>query len=162
VLFCLRSGTFLASSRPVFQRDFVYLLRNLRRSIARAVEKGARWDEDMPFTAEALIAALRRNFGGVSEEAFSRLATRFLSGCGFTESASKHGSLTLNTIATLRESLADTVDDGSDPNTAAFRHVLLLDPTDVEVAVGMVSVMRVPVLVLHRVYDYFGLPFSPL
>jgi len=63
-----------------------------------------------------------------SEVAFSRLA-RFLSGCGFADFAARPERLTLSTIATLRESLADTVDAGSDPNTAAFRHVLLLDPT---------------------------------
>ena len=38
----------------------------------------------------------------------------------------------------LRDSIADTVDAGTDPNTAAFRHSLLRDPTDVEVAVGVV------------------------
>jgi hypothetical protein len=122
------------------QRDFVYLLRNLRRSINRSFEDGAArlLNEDVPFSAEVLLTALRRNFGGVSEESFARLSARFLRGCGFNDLAARPHLLTLDSISTLRDSLTDSVEQSADPNTAAFRHVLLLDPTDVEVAVGMV------------------------
>lgn len=87
------------------------------------------------------MSALRRIFGGVSEASFALLTTRFLTECGFEDELSSGavGSLALNTVATLRQSLGDTLSDEDDPNTAPYRHVLLLDPTDVEVTVGMVS-----------------------
>ena len=114
------------------QRDFVYLLRNLRRQMDRAAALGAPFDEAIPFSADMLLSALRRNFGGVSDAAFAALAGRFLRDCDLEGEAP-----TLQTVATLRESLADAVEPGDDPNTAAFRHILLLDPTDVEVSIAV-------------------------
>ena len=94
----------------------------------------------LPRPLQMLLSALRRNFGGVSETAFGLLTTRFLVECGFGAElrAGAVGSQALNTVATLRESLSDSLSDEDDPNTAPYRHVLLLDPTDVEVTVGMV------------------------
>lgn len=117
------------------QRDFVYLLRNLRRQIDRAAALGAPFDEATPFSADMLLSALRRNFGGVSDAAFSALAGRFLRDCDLGDLGRE--APTLQTVATLRESLADAVEPGDDPNTAAFRHILLLDPTDVEVSIAV-------------------------
>ena len=119
------------------QRDFVYLLRNLRRQMELAAAQGVAFNEAMPFSGDMLLSALRRNFGGVSELSFSLLASRFLLGCGFSELAARSELLSLHTVASLRESLADAVEPGEDPNTAAFRHILLLDPTDVEVSIGV-------------------------
>lgn len=120
------------------QRDFVYLLRNLRRQMDRAAANGVAYNDAVPFTAEMLLSALRRNFGGISEEAFALTAGLFLRGCGFGDfAASRPEALQLQTVATLRESLSDAVEEGDDPNTSAFRHILLLDPTDVEVSVGV-------------------------
>jgi hypothetical protein len=98
----------------------------------------APFDPEAPFDHKMLLEGLRRNFGGVSEDAFGLLAQRFLGGCGFSAEAAAHTLPTLNTLETLRESLSDHMDAGDDPNTAGYRHVLLLDPTDVEASVGMV------------------------
>lgn len=118
------------------QRDFVYLLRNIRRQVDRAAAMGVAIDDTTPFSEEMLLSALRRNFGGITESAFALLATKFLQRCGFVDDA-KPSMLSLQTVATLRESLHDVVDAGEDPNMAAFRHILLLDPTDVEVSLGV-------------------------
>ena len=144
---------------------FLSSLRNLRREIDRAIEKGANVDPMCPFSSKVcplvtaftlqaqeqwhpssfylqmLMTSLRRNFGGVSEAAFGQLTTRFLDDCGFEaeRKSGAVGSQALDTVSTLYQSLNDKLDADDDPNTAAYRHVLLLDPTDVEVTVGMVS-----------------------
>lgn len=117
------------------QRDWVYLCRFLRRQIDRATDAKAPFDPETPFTPTMLLAGLRRNLGGVSESAFHRLAAIFMNRCGFAAADGRLSSL--ETVSTLRESLADNLDVEDDPNTAAFRHILLLDPTDVEASTDM-------------------------
>ena len=84
------------------------------------------------------MSALRRNFGGVSEISFSLLCKKFLIACSFHDAATRQDmDMSLQTVATLKESLSDIVDAGDDPNTAAYRHILLLDPSFVEVSINV-------------------------
>ena len=122
--------------QPFHQRDFVYLLRYLRREMDRAVAAGALVHPELPFSAKQLLAGLRRNFGGLSEAAFVRVANAFMEACGFL-SHERPATCSRDTLTTLRESLADAVGPAEDPSTAPFRHVLLLDPTDAEVSVDL-------------------------
>ena len=120
------------------QRDFVYLLRYMKRYRDREAAATGRTLAEVdiwaaPFSLESLLAGLRRNFGGVTEAAFTRIAGIFLRECGF-DRAGAAAAATLGTVSTLRESLGDTLGPADDPNVSAFRHVLLLDPTDVDVA----------------------------
>jgi hypothetical protein len=146
-----RSNSITGSSCGLFhQRDFVYLLRFLRRITDReASEAGIIPNASAaPFTYESLLEGLRRNFGGVSEESFCRLAHTFLDQCRLHPTKSDgsfeltSNSLTLNTVATLQSSLHDKLTASDDPSTAAFRHILLLDPTDVESAAGLLFEMN--------------------
>lgn len=127
--------------QPFHQRDFVYLLRYLRREIDRGVAAGALVHPELPFSAAQLVAGLRRNFGGLSEAAFTRVANTFVGACGFLPHECP-SSCSRDTLKTLRESLADTVDPGEDPSTVPFRHVLLLDPTDAEASVDLLFELR--------------------
>lgn len=127
--------------QPFHQRDFVYLLRYLRREMDRAVAAGALVHPELPFSAKQLLAGLRRNFGGLSEVAFVRVANAFIEACGFL-SHERPASCSRDTLTTLRESLADAVGPAEDPSTSPFRHVLLLDPTDAEVSVDLLFELR--------------------
>lgn len=135
------SGEPRPQQQPFHQRDFVYLLRYLRREMDRAAAAGALAHPELPFTAAQLLAGLRRNFGGLSEAAFARVANAFISACGFLPKE-RPVTCTRDTLSALRESLADTVGPGEDPSTAPFRHVLLLDPTDAEAAVDLLFELR--------------------
>jgi E3 ubiquitin-protein ligase RNF213 len=118
-------------------RDLVYLLRFLKRA---ASERGADY-ADLEITEDMLLAGLRRNFNGLSSRGFTRLVQLF-----FKEiQAAGRQSFKIpdevgcrpNTLETLREALRDRVKKGDNPSHSAFRHIMIIDPTNCSAAVDV-------------------------
>ena len=117
-------------------RDFVYLLRYLGRIEAK------HGDITSPQT---LTMALRRNFGGVNEKRFRMIVGIFIDamaqeipGYNLPNEAELEELLNRNSIVeALRESLAEKIERLEDPNTAPYRYILLIDPSDSELAISL-------------------------
>ena len=117
-------------------RDFVYLLRYLGRVESRRGDITS---------ADTLVAALRRNFGGVCERRFKAIVGIFLDAMereipGYCRptTAELEEVLNRNTITeALRESLSERIERLDDPNTAPYRYILLIDPSDSELAISL-------------------------
>eukprot|EP00727_Mastigamoeba_balamuthi_P014126 m51a1_g9336 hypothetical protein (4370) ;mRNA; r:36058-55372 len=111
-------------------RDFVYFLRFL----GRACNSGG----NVEIRPDAIAASLQRNFGGVDRETFSKIVELFFSEIGGVLSQEhlrpSASVLERGTVETLRDSLNEVISDTEDPNTAPFRFVMVIDPTDNEVA----------------------------
>jgi hypothetical protein len=112
---------------PFEQREFIYLLRYLRKH-ANALGTIA-------LTPDLVIRGLERHFGGMPFPEFrSHVVKPFLERltepCGW-------GAVDVDvllpgdrTLESLRESLAETRTGDEDPNMSAFRHVLIIDDAD--------------------------------
>jgi len=116
-------------------RDFIYFLRYLRKH-SQSVD-----DRDFELSGDVLLRALQRNFNGIAAESFEKLVQLFFASIDEQHHAPNlqlptHLPIVSN-LAPLRESLADRLRDGENPNTAAFRYVMLLDPTDTESSVSL-------------------------
>ncbi|KAH3760870.1 AAA+ ATPase [Pelomyxa schiedti] len=123
-------------SRFFHLRDFVYFLRYLHKYSELNCNT-------FDITPSQVYSGLRRNFGGIDQNAFDSLATTFFShvntalarnACALWTSPSKERR---TEIDVLQESLAEKLSSEDDPNTSAFRYIMLLDPTDNEVAVQL-------------------------
>eukprot|EP00727_Mastigamoeba_balamuthi_P014233 m51a1_g9432 hypothetical protein (4159) ;mRNA; f:408019-433718 len=111
-------------------RDFVYFLRFLRR----ACNSGG----NVEIRPDAIVASLQRNFGGVDKETFSKIVDLFFDEIGRALPQEHLGpsapARERGTVETLSESLGEVISDTEDPNTAPFRFVMVIDPSDNEVA----------------------------
>ncbi|KAL6077130.1 Replication factor C small subunit [Balamuthia mandrillaris] len=127
-----RSNEFAEKTCPnLFHlRDFVYLLRFLRK---HCTSQG----EDFQLTREALLMGLQRNFNGIDGESHRRLIRMWFH--EVNKALQTHGDLAWafpsdiewqSCIPLLEQSLGERLEKGENPNTAAFRYTMVLDPTD--------------------------------
>ncbi len=98
---------------------------------------------------------LQRNFNGIDHESFGRLVTMFFNNINsallefYKTSKELDGfywkipDSTYSTIRFLRASLEDHLAPGENPNTAAFRYIMLIDSTDSEAAVSLLYSLRI-------------------
>ncbi|KAH3765624.1 AAA+ ATPase [Pelomyxa schiedti] len=121
-------------------RDFVYFLRYLGKHCS----EGNRAGDAFHISQDVVLAGLRRNFGGLVQSDFDKLVANFF--YNINEALKKYGQplwtepateQRRTEIASIKESLAERLTDADDPNTAPFRYIMLLDPTENEVAVSL-------------------------
>ena len=130
-----RSGNEVTGVRDFFHlRDFVYFLRYL----GRCERKSEGSIEDIT----TVVHGLRRNFGGVDEKRFLRVARIFIDELQreiplYDRSGLYKAVEDFGVTQALQESLAETIEDPSDPNTAPYRYVLVIDPSDTEVGTSL-------------------------
>jgi hypothetical protein len=143
----------------IFQlRDFIFFLRYLRRGVDNAAKRSAS-DQTAPdgasrialstntfvLTAEDLVAALRRNFNGVTPDQFGAIVNHFLRHTRLPRRDSSIGDSELfepKVIESLREAIADSTGDDEDPNHSAFRHIMIIDKTDTECSISLLFEMK--------------------
>ena len=113
-------------------RDFIFLCRLLRLL--------ARKGELTLFDSAMLLQALRRHFQPLDPTSFPTLATVFLAECGLE--APVDDALDARVVRSLRESLKDSLADGTDPTSAHCRYALVVDPTDCESAVDLLFALK--------------------
>ncbi|KAH3762622.1 AAA+ ATPase [Pelomyxa schiedti] len=133
-------------SRFFHLRDFVYFLRFLRK---HSVMQRATGSPIFQMSREVVLHGLKRNFGGLEKAQFSKLVEMFFDRINvalarFREllwnasTLDERGAVVQSTdIPMIRESLAERLLDSDDPNTAPFRYIMLLDPTENEAAVSL-------------------------
>jgi hypothetical protein len=113
-------------------RDFIFLCRLLRV----LAQKGAQ----TLFDSAMLLQALRRHFQPLDPSSFPSLATVFLAECGLEAPADD--VLDARVVRSLRESLSDSLADGTDPTSAHCRYTLIIDPTDCEAGVDLLFALK--------------------
>src|SRR3990167_5792618 len=139
-------------SKGLFQlRDFIYFLRYIR---ATAVSKGG-----FHLTAPILLRALQRNFNGITKENFKKLVELWFKELNKARPAANPLQIPMKftpTIELIRENLDYRIAPNENPNTSAFRFLLIIDPTENETAVSLLystNLCRVdhelPLLSLH-------------
>ncbi|KAH3763811.1 AAA+ ATPase [Pelomyxa schiedti] len=120
-------------------RDFVYFLRFLGKHCS-----GNRAGDAFHISHDVVLSGLRRNFGGLVQSDFDKLVANFFDNINWA--LKKHAQPLWTApaadqrrteISSIKESLAERLTDADDPNTAPFRYIMLLDPTDNEVAVSL-------------------------
>ncbi len=106
----------------------------------------------MKLTPTILLRGLQRNFGGIEHSQFNRLAETF-----FLELGWKLPTTEDETIERLKESLAERLDPTSNPNTAAFRYIMIVDPTENESSLALLKVdpFLLPLLFLFCISFFF-------
>uniref|UniRef100_A0A0G4IBB0 Uncharacterized protein n=1 Tax=Chromera velia CCMP2878 TaxID=1169474 RepID=A0A0G4IBB0_9ALVE len=126
----------LCGTKMFHLRDFIYLLRMLRRQVIQRddaeEEDGPRLQEIPEIEKRQLLRALRRNFNGIPPEKFAILAHSWLVHCQLAEEGDfdpQDPALQPRVIETLRLALNDTLPPDIEPNHCPFRHVLLIDHT---------------------------------
>ena len=124
-------GTVIVRNNWFHSRDFIFLCRLLR---IKVTNKGT------PFDAIMLLSALRRHFQTSEPDMFPSLAKHFLEKCSLEAPAGD--KLTAQVVTSLRESLSDSLIDGSDPTSAHCRYTLVVDPTDCEAAVDLMFSLK--------------------
>jgi hypothetical protein len=153
-----RINSLIPDERGFHSRDFVYLLKYLRRSLV-AQQSGVRSEHwRVHFDASTLLEALRRNFQTVNPANFSIVANEFLLQCGLRSSVpSRHHEKDLSptpldegeqlhispqVLNSLKASVEDSHPD-ADPTTAPFRHTLLIDRSNCESAIDLLFSMNI-------------------
>ena len=124
-------GTVIVRDNWFHSRDFIFLCRLLR---IRVTNKGT------PFDSTMLLSALRRHFQTSEPDMFPSLARHFLGKCSLEPPAGD--KLNAQVVTSLRESLSDSLIDGSDPTSAHCRYTLVVDPTDCEAAVDLMFALK--------------------
>ena len=124
-------GTVIVRDNWFHSRDFIFLCRLLR---IRVTNKGT------PFDSTMLLSALRRHFQTSETDMFPSLARHFLEKCSLEPPAGD--KLNAQVVISLRESLSDSLVDGSDPTSAHCRYILVVDPTDCEAAVDLMFALK--------------------
>ena len=122
-------GKIIVRDNWFHSRDFIFLCRLLR------VKAG-----DRIFDSSMLLSALRRHFQPLEPTLFPALASHFLDKCGLK--IPPGDGLEALVLASLRESLTDTLEEGSDPTSAHCRYTLVVDPTDCEAAVDLMFALK--------------------
>ncbi|KAF2071719.1 hypothetical protein CYY_006964 [Polysphondylium violaceum] len=111
------------------QRDFVFFLRHLNRTLER---------KDTPtITSDILLESLERNFNGIDFNSFKSLAQVFFNGFGFTMN-----SLENRIIDRIQDSLSESLDLANNPNNSAFRFIMIIDPSDNESSLAILKEMN--------------------
>jgi hypothetical protein len=113
-------------------RDFIFLCRMLRLL--------ARKSERTLFDPTMLLQALRRHFQTLDPSSFPIIANHFLSECGMK--APLGDSLDARVVHSLRNSLQDSLQDGTDPTLTHCRYTLVVDPTDCEASVDLLFALK--------------------
>ena len=113
-------------------RDFIFLCRMLR--------KLARKSDQTLFDSSMLLQALRRHFQTLDPTIFPILANHFLSSCDLK--APLGDPLDARVVHSLRESLQDSLEEGTDPTLAHCRYALVVDPTDCEAGVDLLFALK--------------------
>ena len=114
-------------------RDYILFLRFLR-------EHG-----ESSINSAVLLNALERNFNGIDKEVFRHLVQYWFKKVNDVLRNSNKQELPMpkendfkSNIELIRENLDYRLLPKKDPNTAAYRFILLIDPTDNETAVSLV------------------------
>ncbi|KYQ93487.1 hypothetical protein DLAC_06181 [Tieghemostelium lacteum] len=97
------------------QRDFVFFLRHLKRSYKDSI------------TSEGLLNSLERHFNGIPLYDLQLLVAEFFRNLKIPLPTKQD-----NTILRIKESLKETLSEGQNPNTSAFRYMMLIDPSENE------------------------------
>ena len=124
------------------QRDFVYLFRDIQREFASNLAR--------PDTGKLLFHALQRNFNGVTSESFERIVEHFFKAveveCARMDAERPVRPVAPKTLVELiRESVElELVPDAEDPNQAAHRYVMLIDPSRVESSTDSLRLLGIP------------------
>lgn len=126
----------VARSGLIYQRrDFIHLLRHLHRCSRKS---GA---GSVVITAEGLLDSVQRHLNGLHQDAFKAVASHFFDHVNRRLAALHLSEFEIpplkNTLQLIRESLADRVLEGEDPNVSTFRYILVIDPTANETAVQL-------------------------
>ncbi len=130
------SNQFTTVKNMFHLRDFVYFLRYLRK---HCTTQG----ENFNLTSQMLLMGLLRNFNGVDPASFYELARMWFRHVNNSiENYGDHLELPAagcipSSLQLLKESLNDHLKEGENPNTAAFRYIMLIDPTDSESALSL-------------------------
>ena len=118
----------LGTTEWFHQRDYIYLLRYLRRSMK---ESGS-----VSIGGADLLAGLRRNFQTAQPTAFPRIAQSFITAC-------RVDLPTPLMPAQPLQSLKDALDDRcTDPSAAPFRHTLVVDRTNSQAAIALLFSLK--------------------
>jgi hypothetical protein len=150
-----RINSLIPDERGFHSRDFVYLLKSLRRSLV-AKQPGER-EIRVDFDGATLLEGLRRNFQTVNPSNFSIVAKEFLNACGLHDPSwpceeDSHGNkfytqldVSPQVLTSLKASIEDKHPDGdsADPTTAPFRHTLLIDRSNSESAIDLLFSMNI-------------------
>ncbi|EGC39105.1 hypothetical protein DICPUDRAFT_45417 [Dictyostelium purpureum] len=122
------SNHFTKDTKPnlFHQRDFVFFLRHLNRTLEVL--------DTTIITPEILMESLERNFNGIPFNKFKELSSLFLREFGFDTKSKSIASLlnTENTIIRIKESLSEKLDLTNNPNNSAFRFIMVIDPSNNE------------------------------
>ena len=118
-------------SKGLFQlRDFIYFLRYIR---ATAVVNGR-----FQITGTILLRALQRNFNGITKANLKHLVALWFKELNHVlPMPLEIPSIFKPTIDLIRENLDYRMSPNENPNTSAFRFLLLIDPTENETAVSL-------------------------
>ncbi|KAH3767878.1 AAA+ ATPase [Pelomyxa schiedti] len=120
-------------SRFFHLRDFVYFLRYLGKHCASDISGTGMFS----LTKSHVFHGLRRNFGGLEGPQFISLVGNFFS--KITSVLKRYGQepwelsqseIPHTEVDMIKESLGEKLNDDEDPNTAPFRYIMLLDPTE--------------------------------
>ncbi|GAM26696.1 hypothetical protein SAMD00019534_098710 [Acytostelium subglobosum LB1] len=116
------------------QRDFVYFLRHMSRAYNA---------NNKTLNASIVLHSLERNFGGVPLGRFREMATVFLKELKMASTDDLKLLEHDNTVERIKESLAETVDTKQNLNVAAFRYMMLIDPTENETSLMILRELQV-------------------
>jgi len=125
-------------------RDFVYFLRYLRKH-------GKDHSSDQYIDAKQILKGILRNFNGVPAHILSKIVTLFfneIKAAGRRYRDAHYADFDpsrykISTLDLINSSVEDKVGDNEDPNQAAFRYSLIIDPTDCQSAISLLFDMEI-------------------
>jgi hypothetical protein len=154
-------NSLIPDERGFHSRDFVYLLKSLRRSLVAQQPGVPDQDRRVDFDSATLLEGLRRNFQTVNPSNFSIVAKEFLEKCDLYDPSwilepDDHGNMypvlptdQLVVSPQVLNSLNASIDDkhpggeNADPTTAPYRHTLLIDRSNSESAIDMLFSLNI-------------------
>jgi hypothetical protein len=156
-----RINSLIPDERGFHSRDFVYLLKSLRRSLVAKQPGVLNQDRHVDFDSTTLLEGLRRNFQTVNPANFSIVAKEFLEKCDLYDPSwvleqDEHGNtypavpkdklvVSPQVLTSLKASIEDKHPEGddADPTTAPYRHTLLIDRSNSESAIDLLFSMNI-------------------
>jgi len=123
------------------QRDFIFFLRMLNEICPKPT---GTLQGERKFTTEHVVHALRRHMNGVDITEFKEIVDCFISKLrdqpllkpDFPK-PSEAEVLQDKSLELILESLVQRAPPGKNPNTASFRYIMVMDPTETEAAVPL-------------------------
>jgi len=125
-------------------RDFVYFLRYLRKH-------GKKDDYEAHFDPKEILKSILRNFNGVPSHIMEKIIQLF-----FDEIKQSYGNQYYYpykdfkwsehmppTLDLIKESIDDKMDADENPNHAAFRYTLIIDPTDIQSSISILFSLEI-------------------